>query len=142
MGRVIGKGNKEREFLVDMETLKYLQQYREQRGADDIPALFISKRKKRLSPRAVEHILRAWCERLGLPHVHPHALRHTASSTWHRLGMSTHQIARLLGHSSPATTERYIKPDETRLRAEYFACMDQLSPASTNDGAVPPAKHA
>ena len=45
IGRVIGKGQKEREFLVDLPTLKQLHAYERERGQDEIPALFLSNRK-------------------------------------------------------------------------------------------------
>jgi site-specific recombinase XerC len=127
VGRVIGKGNKEREFLVDHETLNQIRAYLSERGKDDNPALFISNRKKRISPRAIEHMLRTWCKKLGLPGLHPHALRHSASSLWKRLGMDIYQICRLLGHNSVATTEMYVKLDEATLRQQYFACMEQVA---------------
>jgi site-specific recombinase XerD len=127
IGRVIGKGQKEREFLVDLPTLKQLHAYEQERGQDDIPALFLSSRKKRMSQRTVQHMLWKWCCKLGVEPIHPHALRHTASSTWHRLGMDTLKISRLLGHSSVAVTDRYIKPDAARLKAEYYASMEVLA---------------
>jgi len=131
VGRVVGKGGKEREFLVDLPTLKQLHAYERERGQDGIRALFLSNRKTRITQRAVQHLLKKWCRKLGLAPIHPHALRHTASSTWHRLGMDTLKIARLLGHSSVAVTDRYIKPDTARLRAEYFASMEILARRAT-----------
>jgi site-specific recombinase XerD len=127
VGRVVGKGGKEREFLVDLPTLKQLHEYERERGDDSAPALFLSNRKTRMTPRAVQHMLCKWCARLELDPIHPHALRHTASSTWHRLGMDTLKISRLLGHSTVGITDRYIKPDAARLRAEYFASMEILA---------------
>jgi site-specific recombinase XerC len=138
IGRVIGKGNKEREFLVDLATLRTLNEYRKARGNDNIPALFLSNRKQRISTRAVQRLLHAWCRKLDLPMIHPHALRHSAASTWHRLGMDTMEIAKLLGHSSVAITEAYIKPDLQQLRARYFAALEQFSGA-TPQPTLPPA---
>jgi site-specific recombinase XerC len=128
IGTVVGKGSKEREFYVDLPTLKQLRQYEIERGQDDVPALFTSNRKKRMTPRSIQHMLHKWCRKLNLPAIHPHALRHTAGSTWHRLGMGTLEISNLLGHASVATTQLYIRPDDARLRAEYFAAMEKISP--------------
>lgn len=130
VGRVIGKGNKERDFLVDFETLKAINEYRQERGQDDNPALFLSNRKRRISPRAVEHMLKSWCRKLQLPDIHPHALRHSASTIWHRRGIGTLEISRILGHSSAATTEQYIKTDMPELRAQYFAAMENVDSPS------------
>ena len=126
IGRVIGKGQKEREFLVDLPTLKQLHAYERERGQDEIPALFVSNRKTRMTQRAIQHMLRKWCRQLGLEPIHPHALRHTAGTTWYRLGVDMLKISRLLGHASVATTQIYIKPDAARLKAEYYAAMEVL----------------
>jgi site-specific recombinase XerD len=129
VGRVIGKGNKERIFLVDEAALKTIEEYAAFRGRPDLRPLFLSNRGCRISVRAVQHLLKAWSKKLGLPHVHPHALRHTAATTWKRLGVPLAEISRLLGHASVATTEIYVAPDLAQLRAEYFAAMEMLNGA-------------
>jgi len=41
--------------------------------------------------------------------VHPHGLRHTYAAELERSGMRLLQISRLLGHSSVAVTDRYLR---------------------------------
>jgi integrase/recombinase XerC len=138
IGHVVGKGNRERQFLVDLATLKVIHQYLGKRGNNNQQALFLSNRNRRISARAVEYMLHAWCRKLGLRPIHPHALRHSAASTWHRLGMDSMEIGKLLGHSSVAITEAYIKPDLQQLRARYFAALEQLG-GSAPQPSLPPA---
>jgi site-specific recombinase XerD len=133
-GTVIGKGNKEREFLVSLPTLEQLHRYARERGDDDNSALFLSNRKQRISVRAVRHMLSSWAKRLGLPHIHPHALRHTASSQWRRLGIGLFEISKLLGHASLGVTDRYLAPDRSRMRAEYFAALEAVRSAALPAG--------
>jgi site-specific recombinase XerD len=126
LGRVMGKGGREREFLVDLPSLKIISEYLAQRGADEMEALFLSNRQRRMSQRAMQHMLSAWAEKLGLPPLHPHQLRSTFATRLHRVGVPTLEISKLLGHSSLDTTTRYIKPDARRIRMEYFAAFEKL----------------
>jgi site-specific recombinase XerD len=127
VGRIVGKGNKEREFLVDARALQVLYHYLESRGQDGDSALFLSNRRRRIDKRSVQHMLRALSKRLGLSPVHPHQLRATFATRLNRIGMPTLEISRLLGHAALDTTMRYVKPDERRIRTEYFAAFEKLT---------------
>jgi site-specific recombinase XerD len=128
VGRVRGKGRKERDFLVDRSTMRLVHQYLLKRGSDDIAALFLSNRKRRVDARTVQHMLRAWCKRLDLPPFHPHQLRSTFGTRLNRVGVPTLEISKLLGHASLDTTMIYVKPDARRIRTEYFAAHEKLNP--------------
>lgn len=52
----------------------------------------------------VAHALRRECERLGLPPVTPHGLRHLHASLLLAEGLSVPEVAARLGHASPAVT--------------------------------------
>jgi integrase/recombinase XerD len=63
---------------------------------------------KALSPVYVRQMVRRYGQRARLEKaVHPHTLRHTAATTWLRQGFNLREVQKLLGHSSPATTEVY-----------------------------------
>lgn len=128
VGRVLGKGSKEREFLVDLPTLRLIHTYLSERGPDDNPALFLSNRQKRIHARSIQHLLRTWCKRLDLPPSHPHQLRASFATRLSRLGVPTLDISHLLGHASLDTTQAYVKPDARRIRTEYFAALERLNP--------------
>jgi site-specific recombinase XerD len=56
----------------------------------------------------VRQMVKRYVTRAGLQKdVHPHTLRHTAATTWLRAGFNLREVQKLLGHSSPATTEVY-----------------------------------
>lgn len=58
------------------------------------------------------------CIRAGLPPVDFHGLRRSAGSRWLELGLSMHEVSRLLGHRSVTTTERwYAGTSDTHLAA-------------------------
>ena len=128
IGRVVGKGKTEREFLVDLKTLKLVHRYLRERPKDGPAALFLSNRNKRINQRTVQHMLWAWCKKLNLPLFHPHQMRSTFGTRLNRVGVSTLEISKLYGHASLDTTLRYIKPDMRRVRTEYFAAYEKLSP--------------
>lgn len=126
-GTVIGKGQKERDFIVAPPAMlairNYLNQYR---AGDTLQPLFLSSRKTRLSHRAMEQILSKWCLRLGIEHIHPHRLRHSYATRNIEAGMDIQTLAKLMGHDSITTTERYIKLSRARMQREYYAAMEHI----------------
>jgi site-specific recombinase XerD len=124
-GQVIGKGNKERTFFVDEETLQLYAEYLSSR-ADEHPALFLSERSKRMSPRAVQYTLTHWCRTLGLPHINIHRLRHSFATRMANAHIDSLILMKLLGHSSYSMTSRYSKLHDTTLAQGYFAAAEHL----------------
>jgi hypothetical protein len=57
----------------------------------------------------------------GLPHIHPHQLRHTLATQAINRGMSLEAIAAMLGHRSLDMTLRYAKIASRTVADEYFA---------------------
>jgi site-specific recombinase XerD len=124
VGRIVGKGqDREREFFVDLETLRAIHDYTRTR-MDDSPALFTSSRRLRISTRAVDHLLRRWCRKLHLPIIHAHQLRSRFATDLDAMGVPLKEISTLLGHASPQTTMAYIRKDAARVRAAYFAAFE------------------
>jgi site-specific recombinase XerC len=122
-GEVIGKGGKKRRFFVDGDTLKVYAGYLSTR-ADTLPPLFLSERKRRISPRAIQFMLSTWCKRLGLPPLHPHQLRHSFATKLANADIDSTHLRELMGHSSFATTLRYFRLHEQTLAAGYFSAME------------------
>jgi integrase len=52
----------------------------------------------------------------GLADVRFHDLRHTAATRLVQQGLSLAEVGRILGHSQPTTTYRYVNPDGTTLQ--------------------------
>jgi integrase len=53
----------------------------------------------------------------GLDDVHPHAFRSTAATHMLRSGIDIKTVAEVLGHSSIATTYRYLATDSASAKA-------------------------
>lgn len=125
-GEVIGKGNKRRTFFVDEQTLELYAEYMIIR-TDTIPALFLSERRQRMSVRAIQYTLDAWCKRLGLGPINVHALRHSYATRLANANINSMLLKDLMGHNSLSTTQRYFKLHDTTLARGYFSAMEFLN---------------
>jgi integrase/recombinase XerC len=107
------KGRKQRTGIIpgvlchSIET--YLKIHDKKEGA-----LFVSKRKKRISPRTVQDILQSASLALGIEkHLHAHLFRHTAATHLNRV--SDPEITQhVLGHMWRKNTDKYthLNPDQ------------------------------
>jgi hypothetical protein len=77
-------------------------------------------------PHAVTRILNNVAAAAGLPHIHPHQLRHTLATQAINRGMSLEAIAALLGHRSLDMTLRYAKIASRTVADEYFAVSEKV----------------
>jgi site-specific recombinase XerC len=124
-GDVIGKGGKRRKFFVEEASLLIYAEYLNDR-ADDHPALFISERKQRMSVRAIQYTLSAWCRKLGLPHLNVHRLRHSYATRLANANINSLILKELLGHDSFTTTQGYFELTDTTIARGYFSAMEYL----------------
>lgn len=118
--RVVGKGRKERlapmgEVAVDL-LARYLKTARPQlqkpRSGSHV---FLNKSGGRLSRQYFWKVLGRYADELGLDGVTPHVLRHSFATHLVEGGADLRAVQMMLGHSSLATTEIYIKVGAERL---------------------------
>lgn len=109
---VIEKRQKVRGIEFGEQTKRVLQDWidvrNEEYGDVDTTALFVSKKKNRLSVDAVNDMLTKYCDEAGIKRITPHKLRATASCMMAKNNIPVKAIAKQLGHSQIATTMRYI----------------------------------
>jgi site-specific recombinase XerD len=123
--RVDGKGGKVRLVPVGEPAQRALERYLATARpaiADhpDEPALFISRRGRRLSPSDVRRRLERWVREAAIAgRVSPHALRHSFATHLLEGGADLRSIQELLGHSSVSTTQIYTRVEPSRLRKQY-----------------------
>jgi integrase/recombinase XerC len=85
-------------------------------------AMFIGRRGRRLSPRAIQQQLAQWAIRQGLSrHVHPHMLRHSFASHVLQSSGDLRAVQEMLGHASIASTQVYTHLDFQALAKVYDA---------------------
>lgn len=118
---VIGKGNKERNVFINVETKIALQKYFMSR-LDDSDAVFVTLRKpiKRLERDAVYNEVKKIQKQSSLKiNIYPHLLRHTFATHKLETGMSIEVLRQILGHSDLSTTQIYAKTSSTEIEYEY-----------------------
>lgn len=121
--RVTGKGRKMRTVPVGRKAREALEAWLARRGEwapPQEPALFVGRRGRRLSPRAVQRRLAQHAQARGLDrHVHPHLLRHTFASHLLESSQDLRAVQELLGHSDIGTTQIYTHLDYQHLARVY-----------------------
>ena len=113
--RILGKGNKERVIYLNDACRSSLSDYLKIRPNEGVPAdhknaLFISRNKRRISNKTVQHIVYTYLEKIGLggQGLSVHKLRHTAATLMYQHGgVDLRILKEILGHQNLATTEIY-----------------------------------
>lgn len=118
---IIGKGNKERTIFINDACILAINDYLSVRPKDsnDEKAMFISKRKNRMSNRAIQHMIDKYFDKAGLDTsiYSTHKLRHTAATLMYKYGnVDIRALQEILGHESVSTTQIYTHIDNERLR--------------------------
>ncbi|MCM1578521.1 MAG: tyrosine-type recombinase/integrase [Ruminococcus sp.] len=108
--RILGKGNKERTIHINAGCAEAIASLIAVRPETDEQALFLSKRKKRITGRRVEQIVTDAIDRIGLSGrgLSTHKLRHTAATLMYQYGNVDPMVLKeILGHANVSTTEIY-----------------------------------
>ena len=123
---VLGKGNKQRQVPLSLNSKEILQEYiQNQRKLlikrNSEPALFLNKFGKRLSNRSIQNLVKSKAKIAGLPkRVHTHMIRHSFATHLLDGGADIRIVQMLLGHSSPDTTQIYTHVSTSQAKKVYL----------------------
>jgi len=125
VGRVLGKGRKERLVAIGSHAKAALERYLADRerpaaapSAGD--ALFLSRRGTRLSTRTLEDVVKRHALAAGIARkATPHTLRHSFATHLLDGGADLRSVQELLGHAHLVTTQIYTHVSISRLAEIY-----------------------
>lgn len=109
---VFGKGRKTRILGIPTAARyirKYLRTREKGKGTDHL--FYTYGTHEPISIHTMNAMFRRLADLTGIPHLHPHRLRHTMATTIYRDSGDIRLVKDLLGHSSLQTTERYVHTD-------------------------------
>ncbi|OIJ14535.1 hypothetical protein BKP35_06560 [Anaerobacillus arseniciselenatis] len=101
---IVRNNNGERVIPLPNECIQHVKEYLDSRD-DQHEALFLSKSKKPLSVRTVQHTLQQYG-------VHPKKLRHTFCYELVGKGLDLSVVAQLAGHSDVNLTRQYVQDEK------------------------------
>jgi tyrosine recombinase XerC len=126
--RVTGKGNKQRNVLVNNTAMNALKAYLSMKSKihsnkADNRAIFVSRKNVRLSARAVQYLFSKYLTQAGINKAaSPHTLRHSFATHLLEGGSDLMTIKELLGHESLSTTQIYTNISMKRIKEVYEEC--------------------
>lgn len=121
---VTGKGNKQRAVYLNDSCLAAIKAYLAVRPNEGIivtdkNALFISRNRRRISPKTVQHIVKTHLSKAGLGDMgfSTHKLRHTAATLMYQHGNVDIRVLKdILGHANLGTTQIYTHVSEAQIK--------------------------
>jgi integrase/recombinase XerD len=115
---VTGKGSRQDMLPLAVDVGEAIVSYLRYRPRCECRALFlrVTAPRQGLNRSTVAWVVRAACDRVGLPRVGSHRLRHTAATEMLRKGASLPEIGQVLRHREQRTTALYAKVDCNALR--------------------------
>lgn len=126
--RVVEKGNKYRVMNFGDNLKQKLIAWIEDRNKyfPDVEtnALFISRKKNRISVSAVEDMIEKYTKNIG-KHITPHKLRATCATNLYKKTGDIYMVAEQLGHANIATSKIYTEIDHD-LRIKATNILDNL----------------
>jgi site-specific recombinase XerD len=122
----VGKLREDRYLPLHPQLVQLIGDYRTSHVRAGHPLLLPRENGRPLDRHTVTRFINKAGAAAGLPHIHPHQLRHTLATQAINRGMSLEAIAAMLGHRSMDMTLRYAKIASRTVADEYFAVTDQV----------------
>ena len=124
-----------RYITLPLETMKLLRQYRAWQAGERLRLgayyenqdfVFSQDNGKPMHPDSVTDWLKKFSKRHGLPHINPHAFRHTMASMLYFNGVDSVSISKRLGHAQVSTTANiyaHVMEEADQRNADILADM-------------------
>lgn len=106
---VKGKGRKERTITLNYKACKALKAWLKIRPNIDSAALFVTKFREPMGPRAFQRVVKKYLRDAGIKGASCHTLRHTMATHHVAKGTSLRTVQEALGHTDLKTTSIYVQ---------------------------------
>lgn len=130
--RVRRKGGAERDLVINGEVVRVLRAWlraRRRRARSGELALFLSRQRRRLSPRMVEVLVAGYARVAGIRKpVTPHTFRHSFCYLVQKRGAAMRAAQELMNHARIQTTALYSRASERDLREAVGRLEDLTRP--------------
>jgi len=103
-----GKGRKSRTLPLNYKACRAIKAWLIVRPDIMEPALFVTKFREPMGPRAIQRIVEKYVKEAGIKHASVHTLRHTFGTHHVAKGTDLRTIQEALGHTDLKTTSIYI----------------------------------
>ena len=114
----LGKGRKDRIVFIGKKTKSAIKRYLNMRK-DNNPALFLSKQGDRLTYDGLRQIISRKSTDAGVNEPSLHSFRRAFAINMLRAGVDIHTLSRLMGHSDISILSRYLKIEDSDIRAAH-----------------------
>jgi site-specific recombinase XerD len=133
----VGKLHDDRYLPLHPHLVTLIGDYRAAHVAANNPLLRPRENGRPLDRHTITRLINKAGAAAGLPHIHPHQLRHTLATQAINRGMTLEAIAALLGHRSLDMTLRYAKIANRTVADEYFAVSEKVETLYGQPKALP-----
>jgi site-specific recombinase XerD len=106
--RVTRKGGKTEEIPLNYKACQALKAWLKVRPQVDHDGLFVSKFKTKMTPRAIQYMVRKYLREAGIQGASVHTLRHTMATHHVAAGTDLKTVQETLGHADLSTTAIYV----------------------------------
>jgi site-specific recombinase XerD len=142
--KLLGKGRKERMMPLAATVAKALLHYLAlERPARSSCRFFVvlkgPRRGQPMTYTGLHRIFRYHRATSNVLNANPHRFRHSFGANMTRCRVPLVVLAKMMGHSSPQTTLRYVQLNDQEVRQQYDAALRTLNTSGMLDDRLPPA---
>jgi site-specific recombinase XerD len=113
-----GKGRKHRTVPLNYKACRALKAWLTVRPKISEPALFVTKFREPMGPRAIQQLVEKYLKEAGIRGASVHTLRHTMATHHVAKGTNLETVRDLLGHADLKTTSIYVSTAKEAMKRE------------------------
>ena len=111
---------------LDIYIYNWLNRRNEILGSLDEVALFISNQKRRMDQTSISKVVNKYAKVINGKNITPHKLRATYGTQLYQKTKDVYFVQSCMGHSSPKTTELYIRGQKETTRKEASEIISKI----------------